>query len=144
MTVKQMAAELGVTPMTVYRRLKRAGIAITELRDDVTNELTPNGIAIIGSLFDATEPTTEGATSTEQVAQPETKPDMSVDCAVLQAKLDGMEQLLRAVTDERDALRRQVSELTALLREQQRLLPAGHERRGGGLFGWFRRRGSGE
>ena len=143
MTVKQMAAELGVTAMTIYRRLKRAGIAITELRDDVTNELTPDGVAVIGSLFDATEPVTDGATSTEQVTEQVTQPDT---IAVLQARLDGVTALLQAVTDERDRLREQVDRLTELLAAQQRLLPAGHDghRRRGLFGGWFRRRGSDE
>ena len=64
MTLKAVADELNTTTMTIYRRLKKAGISIDELRDDETGELTTRGASVIASLYRNT-----GTTPAEQAAQ---------------------------------------------------------------------------
>lgn len=138
MTITGMAKELNVSAMTVYRRMKRAGVNVTELRDDATGELTSEGVAVIGNLFSTTGTTT---TTTGSATQPQ--PAADVEAAVLRAKLDAAEDTVARLDAECERLRQQVDTLTAMLQAEQqqrmRLLPDGQQRRGGGLFGWLRR-----
>lgn len=129
-----MAKELNVSTMTIYRRLKRAGVDVAELRDDATGELTSEGVAIIGNLFSTTGSATQ--------PPPAPQPAADVEAAVLRAKLDAAEDTVARLDAECERLRRQVDTLTAMLQaeqqQRQRLLPDGQQRRGG-LFGWLRR-----
>ena len=45
MTMRAIAAQLGVTIPTLYRRLKAAGIDVKSLRDDKTGKVTADGAA---------------------------------------------------------------------------------------------------
>lgn len=136
-TITGMAKELNVSAMTIYRRMKRAGVDVAELRDDATGELTSEGVAIIGNLFSTTGTTT---TTTGSATQPQ--PAADVEAAVLRAKLDAAEDTVARLDAECERLRQQVDTLTAMLQAEQqqrmRLLPDGQQRRGG-LFGWLRR-----
>lgn len=138
-TIKEVASELGCTPMTVYRRLQRAGVNVGDLRDAAGN-LTSEGVAVIGNLFATTGATntTEGATPAQQAPQP-----AAAEVEVLRVKLESTQAMLEAVTGERDRLRTQVDILTRMLEAEQRqrilLLDDGHHHRRGGLFGWLRK-----
>lgn len=143
MTIVEMAKELGVAPMTVYRRLKRKGLAVADLRD-ADGGLTAEGVAAIASLFDATFPQRApqaDATQTQPAAQPDAQRETET-AAVLAAKLDAANETIRRLDAEIELLRGQVSTLTGLLQAEQstaqRLLTDGR-RAGGGLFGWLRR-----
>ena len=122
MTLTALAEQLNTTTMTIYRRLKRNGLTIEELRDATTGDLTQAGVSTIAALFDAT-----GGTSTEpaaeQAATPETEKSTTdrdaLAVAVLEAKLEGSAALIEQLTGERDELRRQLAAaLTALAAEQ--------------------------
>lgn len=153
MTLTDVAKELNVTTMTIYRRLKRAGVNVADLRDVSTGELTAEGVAIIGGLFDATKTNTashDDTTRTQPTIQPDAQPvdvDSMVEAAVLRVKLEAMEDKLSMLTAERDALREQVNTLSVLLKTEQdarvRLLEADTTRRRG-WFAWFRRGRGGE
>jgi FtsZ-binding cell division protein ZapB len=140
-TITGMAKELNVSAMTIYRRMKRAGVDVAELRDDATGELTSEGVAIIGNLFSTTGTTTSTTGSATQ-PQPAPQPVAEVEAAVLRAKLDAAEDTVARLDAECDWLRQQVDTLTAMLQaeqqQRQRLLMDRQLRRGG-LFGWFRR-----
>lgn len=140
-TITGMAKELNVSAMTIYRRMKRAGVDVAELRDDATGELTSEGVAIIGNLFSTTGTTTSTTGSATQ-PQPAPQPVAEVEAAVLRAKLDAAEDTVARLDAECERLRQQVDTLTAMLQaeqqQRQRLLMDGQQRRGG-LFGWFRR-----
>lgn len=140
-TITGMAKELNVSAMTIYRRMKRAGVDVAELRDDATGELTSEGVAIIGNLFSTTGTTTSTTGSATQ-PQPAPQPVAEVEAAVLRAKLDAAEDTVARLDAECERLRQQVDTLTAMLQAEQqqrhRLLMDGQQRRGG-LFGWFRR-----
>lgn len=140
MTVTEIANQLNVTTVTVYRRLKKAGLNIADYRDE-SNNLTADGVAVIGSLFNGTDtvtddtaPTTDGATQaiheTEHDAQ---RFEMAVRLAELTAKLDGMTALIEQLTSERDALRSQLETAQAALaaeiqdRQSERRLLSGGE-----------------
>jgi FtsZ-binding cell division protein ZapB len=136
-TITGMAKELNVSAMTIYRRMKRAGVDVAELRDDATGELTSEGVAIIGNLFSTT-----GTTTSTTQPQPAPQPVAEVEAAVLRAKLDAAEDTVVRLDAECERLRQQVDTLTAMLQaeqqQRQRLLMDGQQRRGG-MFGWFRR-----
>ena len=139
-----MAKELNVSAMTVYRRMKRAGVDVAELRDDATGELTSEGVAVIGSLFDATGQQAAqqaDATRTQPAAQPDTQP-AEVEAAVLRVKLEASEATVQRLEDEVQRLRGECDRLVSMLeveqRQRQQLLTDGRQRRVG-LFGWLRR-----
>lgn len=126
MTITGMAKQLGVSTMTVYRRVKKKGIAIEELRDTETGELTSAGVAVIASLFDVTTPQTAVTGDATQIqsdyngdAQTASQGPVAASTAVLQAKLDGMTALVEQLTSERDALREQLAAAQAALAAEQ-------------------------
>lgn len=134
MKLSKLSKQLGVTPMTVYRRLEKKGININELRDGPRGELTSAGVATIAALFDTTTPQTAltGDVTTTQPGYNSTgKGDITgpLDgpAAVLQAKLDGANALIEQLTSERDALREQLAATQALLAAEQ--ADRGQERR---------------
>lgn len=121
MTLTALAEQLNTTTMTIYRRLKRNGLTIDELRDATTGDLTPTGVSTIAALFDVT-----GGTETEQAAEPggtaETEQGATGDAlavAVLEAKLEGAAALIEQLTGERDELRRQLATALAALAAEQ-------------------------
>ncbi len=121
MTLTALADQLNTTTMTIYRRLKRNGLTIDELRDTATGELTQVGVSTIAALFDAT-----GGTSTEPAAEhgatSETEQGATGDAlavAVLEAKLEGAAALIEQLTSERDELRRQLAAALAALAAEQ-------------------------
>lgn len=126
MTVTEIASRLNVTTMTVYRRLKKAGLNIADYRDE-SNNLTADGVAIIGNLFNGTDAitgdtttTTDDVTQVEHETQPDTQLlETAVKLAELTAKLDGLKATLEQVQDERDRLRVQVDTLTQMLQAEQ-------------------------
>jgi len=135
MTITGIAKQLNVSTMTIYRRCKKNGIALDDLRDTETGELTAAGASVIASLFDATGPQTAltgDATRTSQGYDGVAQTASQAACDVLQARLDGANAVIEQLTSERDDLRRQVAALTAALEREQtdrqaerRLLTAG-------------------
>ena len=115
--------------MTIYRRLKKNGVNVDELRDDATGELTAAGASIIASMFPNASVTAD-ENSAPQVAtgdSPQTATGNGDDvngngstvAAVLQARLDGANALIEQLTGERDELRRQLAAATAALEREQ-------------------------
>jgi len=120
-TLTALAEQLNTTTMTIYRRLKRNGLTIDELRNPATGDLTPAGVSTIAALFDATGGTSTEPTA-EQGATPETEPAATGDAlavAVLEAKLEGAAALIEQLTGERDELRRQLATALAALAAEQ-------------------------
>ena len=129
--------------MTIYRRCKKRGVLLDDLRDTDTGELTAEGVSMIAALFDVTTPQmaiTDDATRTSQGYDSDTQTashgastaSMAVRVAELTATVDGQRVLIEQLTSERDELRRQVAALTAALEREQtdrqaerRLLTAG-------------------
>lgn len=141
MTIVEMAKQLGVSTMTIYRRMKREGLNVADYRDSTTNELTSDGVAVIGSLFTATAPHEHDKTHTTST-QPDTQP-VNVEAAVLRVKLEAAEATVARLETECERLRAERDRLLNMLeteqRQRQQLLTDGNQRRGG-LFGWLRRR----
>lgn len=157
MTITGMAKALDVSPMTIYRRLKRNGVNIDDLRDEKTGELTTAGASVIASMFPNASVTT-GGQDVPQVATADVFQDATgatggddpttggVDgqvAAVLRARLEGAQALIEQLTGERDELRRQLAAATAALereqddRRQERLMLTDGD--GQGRRGWFAR-----
>lgn len=137
MTLTALARELNTTQMTIYRKLKKNGVNIADLRDDATNELTSEGISVISALFDTTTPSNAIEDSNTNAT-----PNNS---DVLQAQLDGAMALIEQLTGERDELRRQLATVTAALqaeqadRQQERQLLTGGDANGQRRRGFFAR-----
>lgn len=122
MTLTAIAKQLGVSTMTIYRRCKKNGVNIDELRADEHGEITTAGAAVIASLFDATadqRAAEQVATGDVTATVTQTVTTDSMTAAVLQAKLDGAQALIDHLTEERDRLREQVNQLTAALEREQ-------------------------
>ena len=51
MTIKEVAQLTGLTHQAIYKRLKKQGIKINDLKDQATGQFTPDGEAIIRGLF---------------------------------------------------------------------------------------------
>jgi predicted RNase H-like nuclease (RuvC/YqgF family) len=147
MTLAEIARQLNTSTMTVYRRLDKAGVKIADLRDADTGEVTAEGLAVIGGLFNttgATQPTTDTTTSSATRTQHTTQRDaqqVEVEAAVLRERCKALEDTVQRLDAECERLRQQVDTLTQMLQTEQRqrvlLLDDGRQRRG--LFGWFRR-----
>lgn len=133
MKLTELARQLDTTPVTVYRRLKRAGIRIETLRDDNTGDLTPAGVQTIAALYDAPGPVAadqDGVSGhitdayqsvspdTCQGGSPVSGPD-AVPAAVLAARLEGAQALIEQLQGERDDLRRQLAAALAALQREQ-------------------------
>lgn len=149
MTLTEIAKQLNTSTMTVYRRLSKAGVRIADLRDTMTGELTAEGVAVIGSLFDATaQQTAQQADATRtQPAVPHVTQPAEVEAAVLRVKLEASEAAVQRLEDEVQRLRGECDRLVAMLeveqRQRQQLLTDGRQRRGG-LFSWLLRPRDGE
>jgi len=115
MTITAIAKELNTSTMTIYRRLKKAGVNLEDLRDEKSREISPAGASVIASLFSSDEVAQAG----EGAAQGLSVGGVELSAAVLQARLDGAEALIEHLTDERDQLREQVKQLTAALLAEQ-------------------------
>lgn len=136
MTLKAIAEELNTTTMTIYRRLEKNSIAIAELRDADTGEITPAGAAVIASLFKNTGTTednervkqiitdvltgdTQGATGEAAQQTPASSGTEAAQVAALMATVEGLRALVAQLEGERDELRRQLSQVTAALQAEQ-------------------------
>jgi hypothetical protein len=122
MTLTDMAKQLNVSTMTIYRRCEKNGVVIGDLRDSSTGKLTSEGVAVIASLFDTTTPQkaiTDDTTRTPHEHNDDTQHAAQAACDVLQARLDGANAIIEQLTGERDDLRRQVAALTAALQAEQ-------------------------
>lgn len=159
MTLTEMAKRLDTSTMTIYRRLKAAGMDIRELRDD-KNQLTPAGMSVIASMFDgaagqkqdingtipAQQNATDDATRAQQAGGSVVTSYPATAADVLQAKLDGANALIEQLTGERDELRRQLdAALAALAAEQadranERRLLTGSDPQRGHWWSFFRKR----
>ena len=147
MTVTEVARSLGVSTMTIYRRLDKAGLNIAELRDKDTKELSAEGVSVIGQLFADTGATTSATqTDNRSATQPQRVVAQSaeVELAVLRVRLETMTETIERLTEERDRLREENGKLLDMLRAEQmtrqKLLSDGNQQRRG-WFWWVRRRG---
>ena len=156
MTLAELAKQLNTTTMTIYRRLKKRGVKIGDLRDANSGELTPAGASMIAGMFDAPSATTAEQQQNIQAERSETgvaERDETAVAAVLRTALAGRDALIKQLEGERDALRAQLdTALAALAAEQadrqqeRRLLTGGGDQDGRdqaerrrGIFGFFRR-----
>jgi hypothetical protein len=57
MTIKEFAAEKGITTQSVYKRLQSRNISVCQVTDRSTKEITGEGSAILYQLFQPKQPT---------------------------------------------------------------------------------------
>lgn len=167
MTIKEFAAQIGVSDKAIYKRLKREGIELSSLKTKGSSALSPEGEARLRELYSLQAPeaieaepenhgepgavespvessTSEGENSTKEGESGE----KSVEW--LKAEIKRLEELNKALTDERDFLRGSLERAQVSLDRAQQLqaiatakiptpraLPAGGDERG--VRAWFRR-----
>ena len=132
-TLKQLAEELSVSTMTLYRRASRAGVRVQDLRGE-DGELTSEGVALLASMFDSTTPTTEGATDSTTPAAHEAHTEHNeVEVARLEAEAEGLRRLVTLLEAEVADLRSRLDAAEAERRQRDLLLLPG------GFRGWWRR-----
>jgi len=160
MTIKEFAAQIGVSDKAIYKRLKREGIELSSLKTKGSSALSPEGEARLRELYSLQAPeaieaepenqgepgevespvessTSEGENSTGEVER-------------LKAEIKRLEELNKVLTDERDFLRGSLERAQVSLDRAQQLqamatakiptpraLPAGGDERG--VRAWFRR-----
>ena len=126
MTIKEVAQLTGLTHQAIYKRLKKQGIKINDLKDQATGQFTPDGEAIIRGLFtfsasqdmpsehdpDPINPpdhddATDATELRNQVAE------LTTEVARLTTEVEKLRNQVATLTDERDFLR------VTLEREQQ-------------------------
>ena len=130
MTIRAMAENLHTTPMTIYRKLKSAGIDVKTLRDATTGELTADGITLIGSMFDAVEPVTDATEAvTMRVTDAEHATEQAIQIARLTAQVEGLTAQVELLKDERERLRHELDAAQEERREAQRLLTTSEPRK---------------
>lgn len=166
MTLAAISKQLNVSTMTVYRRLRKAGISLDGLRDS-NGEITSAGASLIASLFDAPQDATQGAANDVTRCNSEAQRDTTqgatpppvgealrsaedaAQIAVLTAQLDAACDTIARLEAERDRLVAQLDAAAEALEREQRdranerlLLTGGGgeaRQRGRGLFWWLRR-----
>ena len=148
MTIRGLAEQLGVKPITVYRRLSANGVDVATLRN-AHKDLTDEGVRVIAALFDGASALHDGSSDANQPASgvanhATVQGDMAaqVEIAVLKEKLRAAEEQAEGLRAERDRLQAQVDALMAMLateQQQRQLLLTDGQRRG--LFAWLRRKG---
>ena len=160
MTIKEFAAQIGVSDKAIYKRLKREGIELSSLKTKGSSALSPEGEARLRELYSLQAPeaieaetenqgepgevesavensTSEGENSTSEVER-------------LKSEIKRLEELNKALTDERNFLRGSLERAQVSLDRAQQLqamatakiptpkaLPAGGDEHG--VRAWFRR-----
>lgn len=167
MTIKEFAAQIGVSDKAIYKRLKREGIELSSLKTKGSSALSPEGEARLRELYSLqvpeaieTEPGNQGepgevespVESSTSEGENSTKEGESGEKSVewLKAEIKRLEELNKALTDERDFLRGSLERAQVSLDRAQQLqaiatakiptpraLPAGGDERG--VRAWFRR-----
>lgn len=171
MTIKEFAAQIGISDKAIYKRLKREGIELSSLKTKGSSALSPDGLRRLDELYSLQVPersedevgenavpgevesavessTSEGENSTGEV---ENKVESSTgEVERLKTEIKRLEELNKALTDERDFLRGSLERAQISLDRAQQLqamatakiptpkaLPAGGEEHG--VRAWFRR-----
>ena len=187
MTIKEFAAQIGVSDKAIYKRLKREGIELSSLKTKGSSALSPEGEARLRELYSLQAPeaieaepenqgepgevespvessTSEGENSTGEVENQVENSTGEVENQVenstgeverLKAEIKRLEELNKALTDERDFLRGSLERAQVSLDRAQQLqamatakiptpkaLPAGGDERG--VRAWFRRHFTGK
>lgn len=180
MTIKEFAAQIGVSDKAIYKRLKREGIELSSLKTKGSSALSPEGEARLRELYSLQAPeaieaepenqgepgevespvessTSEGESSTGEVENEgeNSTREVETDIARLKAEIKRLEELNKALIDERDFLRGSLERAQVSLDRAQQLqamatakiptpkaLPAGGDERG--VRAWFRRHFTGE
>lgn len=129
MTIKEMAARIGVSDKAIYKRLKSEGISLSSLKTKGTSSLSPEGERLLLELYSLQAPTAEpGKTSNQEEAAEVENGENPVENSTEQVEnglerlkteverwrklaesaanqVEKLEALNKALTDERDFLR---------------------------------------
>ena len=119
MTIKDVAAQTGLSHQAIYKRLKARGLSVSSLKDRASGQLTEEGERLIRELFSIKakeEPTTENApdmASEEPTVEVESEVEklrnrvekLNAEVEKLRNHVATLEEKNTALTDERDFLR---------------------------------------
>lgn len=97
MTIKQFAAEHGITEQAVYKKLRNRGIKTTELRNHENTsgkgELSEEGLNLLTGLF-------------------KNKPEETTNRFKVEKRAEELEEVVRRLTDENTQLKQELAEAT--------------------------------
>lgn len=105
MTIKEAAAQYGVSTQAIYQRLAKAGKKAKDITEPKTSDLTPDGEELLASWF---------ATSAEPDSKAECK-----RCQLLEREIEGLQTLVAALQDRIQAERADKERLYILLNQAQ-------------------------
>lgn len=140
MTVKEVALLTGLTHQAVYKRIKAAGYKLEMLKDKATGQFTPEGEAVLRSMFDLDNVQPELTTDVEKLANQVA--ELTTEVEKLHNQITVLENQAKALTEERDFLRvtlehsQQLQAATLAKVPNVPALPDGSRR---GLRGWWAR-----
>ena len=160
MTIKELAALLGVSQQSVYKRLRNHGIKLNSLKNKETGAITADGLQAIKTVFgvdltgskqpeQAPETSNESETEVENGVESEVE-RLKAEVEKLASEVERLNnqnstlvEKVESLESERDYLRQtlqQQQQLTALTLQRVPVLPAAGETSRPGLFGWLRRK----
>lgn len=120
MTLKEYAAEKGVSVQAVYKRLKAAGLKVESLKSKETGHLTAFGLSRLNQIF-STE------FSTDSTLQPEAerfKPEVETVVEKLKIEVERLKAQVEKAEAEAEALRSERDYLRGALENAQKLQAA--------------------
>ena len=169
MTIKEIAERAGLSHQAIYKRLKARGVALDQIKNKDTGELTAEGEALLLELFNLQDQTEREAPPPPEKAAPPAAEDeagelrnqverlnnqvaeLNNEVEKLRNQVATLEEKEKALTEERDFLRlslersQQLQAITAAkIPNPPPALPAGGEEKERGLRAWWRRRHSGK
>lgn len=162
MTIKEIAEQAGLSHQAIYKRLKARGVALDQIKDKGTGELTAAGEALLRELFNLQDQTEKEAPPPPEKAAPPAEEneagelrnqvaELNNEVEKLRNQVATLEEKEKALTEERDFLRlslersQQLQAITAAkIPNPPPALPAGGEEKERGLRAWWRRRHSGK
>lgn len=112
MTIKQYAEEMGVSPQSVYQRLKKNKIRVESMTEKGTGELTGEGRAVLDKLYSPENRPTKSSKDEQLEVLNNQVSTIRQENAVLIEKVKRLEAEVSALKEDKDYLSK------ALEREQ--------------------------
>ncbi len=104
MTIKEAAAQHGVSTQAIYKRLNQQGVKLSTLKNPDTGELTADGEAVINKLFNQPKPA-----GNNQLKDEINK--LSTEVAELKAQNEALRERVRDLEADKAYLQGQNTEL---------------------------------
>ena len=104
MTIKEAAAQHGVSTQAIYKRLNQQGVKLSTLKNPDTGELTADGEVVINQLFNQPKPAGNNQLK-------ETISQLTTELASLKAENEALRERVRELEADKAYLQGQNTEL---------------------------------